>query len=196
MDNISIVLRGSGISNEYKLDISPNMRIIDFRLNAQTLVGFDDNSCQIIIERTGDFLPDGLLVSETDIQSGDTLIVVPPIVPTHNSLPSKPSTYKRIYSSSSNQVSFDLIVAYKLLLEIAGERKSTWEYTVHLQAYYENSPNGFFKESDGKEQHKLEEFVQEALDRQPSSAEIRKILDAWCEDIILGYRETFFALQK
>ncbi|WP_346294250.1 hypothetical protein [Sphaerothrix gracilis] len=195
MENISIVLRGSGISSEYKLDISPDIRIIDFRLNAQTLVGYDDDSCQLVIERTGDFLPDGLLVSDTDIQSGDVLIVLPPVVSTHSSLTAKPSTYKRI-DSYGNQASFDLTVSYKLLLETADEKKNMWEYTVHLQSCHENNPSRFFKESDRKEQRKLEEFVEKALDRQPSSTEIRKILDAWCEDILLGYRETFFTLQK
>jgi len=196
MPRIEIILRGSGISNEYKLSIALDIKIADLRRNAQTLLGFDDDVCQMVLERTGEHLPESLLIGESKIQPGDILLIIPPEISSTsytipiNSSSTEPSTYRQVSSSLPSSSVSILQIPYKLILTNSGTNQSTWEYSIYLQNHHENNPYLFFKEAGGRENEKLENFLEEVLERRPSLIEVSNILQNWCEEIDQGYRLT------
>lgn len=200
-ESIDITLRRQDIAREYSFLIPSDIKVLDFRLNAQTLVGFDDEDCRLVLERTGQELSDSALVQDTDIQNKDVLIVLPPVgyhIPAlstniGNSHSSK-SSYRKVDGHIKRAV--PNTVSYKLILTINGVEKSVWEHSIELLSHHENNPIQFFEEFNSREHQKLEDFLAVALERKPSAFELNKVTKAWCEDIQLGYRETFSELQK
>ena len=196
MPRIEIVLRGSGISNEYKLSIALDIKIADLRRNAQTLLGFDDDVCQMVLERTGDHLPDSLLIGESKIHSGDVLLVIPLTTsyPSYaipvNSGSTERSTYYQVSSPTTTPSSSISQVLYKLILTVSGTNQNAWEYSIHLPGHHENNPYQFFREAGGQESEKLENFLERVIERRLSPVEVNKILQNWCDEISQGYRFT------
>lgn len=198
MKNVAIAVRRQDSEHRYSFSLPFDIKVLDFRLNAQTLVGFDDEDCRLILERTGEELSDSLSVKESDIQAGDVLLVIPPLeyrLPqAPNRAVSSQSSYRKVEAYTSKDILST--VTYKLILTVHDSENSNWEYSVALLSHHENNPFRFFEELSSREYQKLEEFLEAALDRQPSTFELNKIMKAWCEDIQLGYRETFAELQR
>jgi hypothetical protein len=201
LKNIDITLRRQDIVREYSFSLPPDIKILDFRLNAQTLVGFDDEDCRLVLERTGQELSDSSLVQDTVIQPGDVLIVLPPVrcrIPTTSINSGNSHLSQSSYRKVDGYIKKAVLntVSYRLILTINGVEKSVWEHSIELLSHHENTPIEFFEEFNSREHQKLEEFLAAALERSPTVFELNKITKIWCEDIKLGYRETFAELQR
>lgn len=198
MHSILITLRGIDNLNQYNLALTPDTKILDFRLNAQTLLGFDDEDCRLVVERTSENLSDSFLVQDADIKDGDILQLLPPA---GYNLAVNPDTTASSRSKSSrvnthSKKAANTTVSYKLILTVNGKQKNIWEHSIELLSHHENNPSRFFDESDKREIQILEDFLEVALERKPSPFELRKVLQVWIDDIQLGYRKTFTELKR
>ncbi|MEO0769153.1 MAG: hypothetical protein AAFY72_06910 [Cyanobacteria bacterium J06649_4] len=219
MKTVPVTLRGDGTAIEYQLRLALDCKVLDFRLNAQTMVGFDDQACRLVSVRTGQALSDDLLIEKAEILSGDVLTVVriaadtATIQSTHTAVsstlnsttistpgsvpssggaaPSSPSAFSAYGAAQSTATpTGELLVPYKLILVRRGPKQTQWEYDVHLKKEYENSPRKFFEAYGGQEYQNLADFLRSILARELSPAEIDRLLYSWCEDISMGHRKT------
>ena len=204
MKTVPVTLRGEGTAIEYQLRLALDSSILDFRLNAQTMVGFDDHACRWILGRTGEPLKDDLLLAQADVQGGDVLTVAkvsayvdqapnhtPQTVAPKTAPP--PSSYRAVESAVS--AGTELLVPYKLVLVIRSPQQSQWEYDIHLKQDYENNPRKFFEAYGGQEYQNLADFLRSILSHDPSPREIDRLLSEWCEDISMGHRRTVLPIK-
>lgn len=194
-----VIIRGSGRSNEYTLDISVETKILDLRLNAQTLLGFDDDTCQVVLEHNGEKLSDATILGNSSVQSGDVLLFIPPenkistLSPdsSHNPDSTFHSQYQSISAISKTNTSGSILRNdYKLILTSFEIESKIWEYSISLQEKDEVRPSRFFQESGAKEYKRFNNFLKEALEREVLPKEVKSILNDWCSDIAQGYRIT------
>lgn len=194
-NTIPIILRGEGTAIEYQLWVALDSEVSNFRLNAQTLVGFDDQMCKLILHRTGLPLVDSLRFEETALSSGDILTVVPFVSPpVFDSVADRAVNSHSVTQPSSRDRTVEqinpLLVSYRLIPLINGMQPGSASYVIQLQPAYENKPVQFFRDYGGQEQKQLEVFLAQQLKRNVSIEEMDRVIQIWCEDISVGYQET------
>jgi len=210
IETVVITLQGMDTPICYpQLRVASDSTVANVRVNAQTLVGFDDATCQLILERTGQSLADSLSIKAADVRTGDTLTVLPFITTQTSAARSIPNAALSADAPSAQlpvsvpqQVStFDgraLKVAYRLELTVLGLPNSATgervDYIIALQDRHENDPSLFFEAYDRREYKQLASFLHDTLGREPSYSELNQIIRRWCEDILVGHRRTLFTV--
>lgn len=220
MKNVVVTLQGSGTYLEYRLRLALDSTVSNVRLNAQTLLGFDDTTCQLILDRTQQGLPDAISLREADIQSGDILTVMPfyrgaaasvaesahePAPISEHPLSSHPLSSAVIsggqaVSGSTNleRNNYEPLFPYSLSLIVLSEAApaSSYEYVIQLNSRYESDPSLFFEAYGRQEYQKFIDFLESALEREVSAREINRVIRDWCEDIRVGYKTTRCTLKR
>jgi hypothetical protein len=190
-----VIFRELGESEIRTQDISDLLTVLEFRKYAQTILGYDEQVCKVILERTSEQLQDPCSFKDLQIKDKDVLI----IVPATNAMRFSPLDKRNFKSQSASEIfskdtldfsSQALQIPYKLILTQNSQEQSNWEYTIQLQSYHENNPDQFFSNSEGKEYVLFEAFLQSALQKQLLKAEVMKVLHDWCSEISQGYRVT------
>ena len=90
-----------------------------------------------------------------------------------------------VYDSSETQY------IYTLILTIASAGDKTWQYSINLEEFYEDSPDRFFTDFNGQERQKIEDALRRELGRKIQISESDKILQEWCRQISFGYRTAY-----
>ncbi|MDJ0902169.1 MAG: hypothetical protein QNJ55_25540 [Xenococcus sp. MO_188.B8] len=173
MEVIEITFCVEGRISVQKEKVALDMKLSDFREAAQTLLSLPDNlPCRLILERNQEELSHNATFRDAGIQQGDKLILIPP------------SRFNSIYPES--------LVRYTLQLSITsnGNKPKNYEYAIELEEFYEDKPERFFSDANGKEYQKFKTALQKIELREFSQSEIDTILQEWCDDISLGYRDT------
>jgi hypothetical protein len=138
-----------------------------FRPSAEYALGLaeEHGRYQIVLEEKRKILKDGLTFREAGIKQDDMLIFVPP-----------------------------LKIQYSLILKIAeGQAQPNPidpPINFDLEESDEDNPDKFFLKGNGQKRKEFEEELRKRVPREIPSFEIDKILQDWCEDIALGYRNT------
>lgn len=207
MKNVLVTLQGSGTDLRYQLRLALDSTVSNFRLNAQTLLGFDDTTCQLILDRTQQGLPDAISFREADIQSGDILTVMPfysyaaesvsedsPALVNDTPFPSAAVSGSQVISSrtSTHREKNEPLFPYSLNLTVlAGAAPaSSHEYIIQLNSQYESDPSLFFEAYSRQEYQKFIDFLESAVERAVSAREVNGVIRDWCEDIRVGYKIT------
>jgi hypothetical protein len=193
---IEITFCEDGKAFEQTLPVSSDMKIIDFREAAQTLLSLPENlPCQLVLERTREVLRNELNFAEAGIKHGDKLILVPlsprDFTPGKNS-GSSSGRFSKVQEETSSAAKSPSLVTYTLQLIVIsdGQPTVTYEYPVKLIEFYEDNPQRFFIDSNARERQNFVNALQEIVLREVQTFEIDKILRDWCDDISLGYRTT------
>ena len=139
-----------------------------------------------------------MLIANSNINDSDVILVIPSAFGSDSSsLSSSNQPVKSSFQSLGNQKkSLNAPITYKLILTIesseAQSEPQTYEYLVYLQKYHENNPIHFFTSANNQEKQKLEYFLEQVLNRKPTDTETSELLETWCEEVALGYRETLW----
>ena len=194
MEVIEITFSEEGRISEQKLTVTFDMKLGEFREAAQTLLSLPDNlSCRLILERNKEELSDNATFRNSGIQQGDKLILIPPPRPQENKYFSHSSgVFLQVQEEISDLASSNSLVKYTLKLNLIndGNKPEKYDYPIELEEFYEDNPRRFFSDYGGKEYQKFKTALQEIESREVSNSEIDKILQEWCDDISLGYRDT------
>ena len=199
MSKIPVVFqRYDGVS-EQAIDVSLELKVGESCEAAQMLLALPETlPCRLVLERTGETLRDSATLGEAGIQKDDVLILISP-----TASPEKSETSSSSLNSSSPALATSVShakgfsassptapkVAYTLRLTVQGAQES-WDYSIYLGDLYENNPDRFFTDFHGRERQKFEDELQDFLLREIESTEIDNILQKWCDDISVGYRNS------
>jgi hypothetical protein len=144
------------------------------------------------IQRNGKILDDSLTFGAAGLQQSDRITLIPVnlieewqskhYVPpdstdSKNAVKAEPASTAQTKSGNEYQI---LITTQK--------NKETHQYSVILNATYENNPLNFFEIPDGQEAQNFKEFIKKALEKELSDSASNKILRDWCKEISHGYR--------
>lgn len=189
MDSVQIILRSADFDIEYQMRLSHSVIVSEFRENAQTLAGYDDQVCRLILARTQSDLPDSMPVSNSGIRSGDVLLVVP--IDRQSKKSNQPLTYRqnRLDAIEDALRTAELKVTYALIASIS-DGAQYQRYEIQLISTYEDDPYRFFEKTNGRERQNLEVFLQGLLLRNPLATEVDDIINLWCNEIKVGHKIT------
>lgn len=110
--------------------------------------------------------------------------------PSSLSLSSPPSpSVPQSSSVDDNGINNSEVIQYLLTLTFTSLGNKRWNYAIDLIPRYEDHPNLFFTDRDGWEKQKFEVALEAELGRQPNRVEVDGIIQKWCKQIALGYRE-------
>jgi hypothetical protein len=193
---IEIIFREDGKAAEQSLPVSSDMKLIDFREAAQTLLSLPENlPCELVLERTREVLRNELNFADAEINDGDKLILVP--LSLRDFTPEKGSSssserFSKVQAETFSAAKSPSLVTYTLQLIVMSndQPSATYEYPIKLAEFYEDNPQRFFNDSNARERQNFVTALQEIVPREVQIFEIDKILRDWCEDISLGYRNT------
>jgi hypothetical protein len=157
------------------------------------LLGLSHSSLyRLGIQRNGKVIDDNLTFESAGAQQNDRITLIPVnlieewqskhYVPpdstdSKNAVKAEPSSAAQAKSGNEYQI---LITTQK--------NKETHQYSVILNATYENNPLNFFEIPDGQEAQNFKEFIKKALEKELSDSALNKILRDWCKEISHGYR--------
>jgi hypothetical protein len=183
MEVIDIILCEYGKVHEQVHTVSLYSELSSFRKAAQILLNLDNSTCDIWLERTNEPLKDNLTFAAAGIKAGDRLVLMP------NKLPSQSSDFLRA-SQTTNSTRISSLVVYKLQIVSSSDEVQAYNYLIELSEFHEDNPLRFFSDFNSREKHKFIAKLQEQVTLCINLLEVDKILQEWCQDILLGYRNT------
>lgn len=184
MEVIDIVLCEYGKVHEQVHTVSLHSELSSFRKAAQILLNLDNSTCNIWLERTNEPLKDNLTFAAAGIKAGDRLVLMP------NKLPSQSSDFLEASQTSTTSTRISSLVVYKLQITSLSDEVKTYNYLIELSEFHEDNPLRFFSDFNSREKQKFIAKLQEQVTLHTNLLEVDKILQEWCENILLGYRYT------
>lgn len=177
------------ICGKYRREISALIGALEQGVVADLLAVPDNVAPQLLMGRLVQRLQDNLaLAHDAAVWAVESWALALGIISTPQESLVLPDSSPEMVDSRTDAAS---TTRYILNLTIGSNPPKTWQYSVELVEWYEDNPEKFFTDASRWERQRLEAALQGLLGRNVSNSELNKILQSWCQQIALGYRNAY-----